>query len=269
MDYGKGKIGIPGKRASAGIGYLVVPDDISVVNYVANCFRTGTVVLMSESERIDNVRISKHLLNDLEFPEEYGKIGSGIVWVNLPKQNMPVAVGVIVKNNETMILDNHQFSTKKQYKSNTLEISGDAKEALLNIIANSSEGSKIFIKTDNKGSINTQTKEINCEATDINVKSVNSINITIADELLQKTLTVIKYEITKGFSYVDEFQNEFLINSEGKFSFKNKNYDLKTCLDDIITEISNITTTTAIGVQPVLNKVQLIALKDKVSQILK
>jgi len=275
--------GVPGIRASAGIGYIVVPTDAGSdpETYRKMCIQKQTVSLISEFERIDNVRIPKHILVDLVFPEfdsnsKIQKVGSAIVWVNIPKWNQPVAVGVLTKDSELTSILPDSFSIKKETKNSNIEISGNANEGLLvlTVDAKSSLKNKLLINvlnSEEQGELDVNVNgNILTEAIRTQIKSLDELNIIIKNDVEDsESETLINYSRGIGFSYSDEFGNVITIDKDGKFDIRNKDYSLKGLFNDIITEVSNITTQTSIGVQPALNKTQIINLKNKVTKILK
>ena len=94
------KTSAPGKRNSAGVGYLMLPADIDRELWIKTCYKKGQVSLLNENERIDNVLISKHIIKDLEFPLNYKKLGTKIVWVSTTKN--VIAIAIINKASEVI-----------------------------------------------------------------------------------------------------------------------------------------------------------------------
>jgi len=269
--------GLPGQRSSAGVGYIFIPEDYADrTTYVQNCYNTGQLSLIDEFGRIDNIRISKHIIKDLEFPIEYKQLGSCLVWVNIPKYEQPIAIACINKSTEMFDVFENQFTFSKKNDDTTVEIRGSIEDSTLNININSNKVTtpelNIRVQSSaNQASINTNVDgNINTIVSDsINTQAFKKIKFKIQDLENNENNTEISYENGVGFIYQDEFKNEIIIDADGKFTIKNENYSLKDLFNDIISEISAITTITALGVQPIMNKVQIEELKNKVSQILK
>ena len=92
--------------------------------------------------------------------------------------------------------------------------------------------------------------------------------------------TILNYTKGTGLSFTDEFNNQVITNKDEvivnskKFSLNSGAQAmvlgniLKTLLDDFITAVSEITTTTMLGAQPIINIEQVIALKERTEQIL-
>lgn len=267
---------LPGKRNSAGIGYLMIPLDISRELWIKNCYRRGQVSLINGNERIDNVLLSKHLIQDLEFPQNPKELGTKIVWVSTTKS--VIAIAIINKNDEIIsISDDQNFSVIKKIGLNSIiEISGNVEDENLIISINSktNNSGKLLINVNNeedKGELNilvNGTSILESNILDLNI--LEEFNLIIQNPQRNSTTsTKISYNRELGFNYKDEFGNEIIIDKDGKFSIKNNSYSLTNLFNDIITQISAITVATAIGIQPILNKTQVEDLKNKVIQILK
>lgn len=223
------------KMDSGGVAYIVLPGDLERVDYINNCYRSGKVsILTEESQRYDNVPIGKHVVPDLIFPETVGALGSQVVWINIAKYNQPNIIAIIDKNDEVIPVLENQFSLKKEFKDNLVEVFGDAKTGIITIKTKGvgSNQSKLILNienTDENGQL-----EVNVDGQmDINSKS--TINVNVADGVLlkiarpnndlpanQQTSTIIKYERETGLTYEDEFGTKFYINSDGKVWYKPK-----------------------------------------------
>lgn len=269
------KIGVPGRRASAGVGYICIPKDISPDIYKKSCLQKGRVSLQCEYERLDNVRIAKHMYNDLKFPTEHNKVGSAVVWINVPKHNQPVAVAVLYKESEIASFDENSFVLSKDMAESRVEIIGNAKEAVLNInVESKSVGASALqiniLNKDNNANLGVNVNgTIDIESNTTKIKVLNDFLLQIKNDVASTTSqTDISYKIGEGFNYTDEFGNKLTIDKDGKFNITNENYSLSDLFNDLITQISAITVATAIGVQPIVNKVEVEQLKENVKKIL-
>lgn len=277
--------GIYGTRNSAGVGNIIIIVDggITRENFIANCYRTGMVSVLSNSWRLDNVKITKAALDEIVFPKLPNELGSQVVYVNIPKQNQPVVIGVLSKNNEFIDISENDFSLKRVSDTGFVEIKGKGKDGNLyiNVETTSAEGGNMIISLNGRGGSKSGILNINTD-NEVRLSAENKVSISSAEELnfkisnpeKSKNFTEIKYKREEGFSYIDEFGNEIQI-VDGEVSIKstkikvgNGDYSLSNLLKDIISEVSNITTTTAIGTQPPINIAQLKLLSKKVDKIL-
>ncbi len=263
-----------GVRESAGIGYIIIPQDKDIANYVKYCFTSGSVSIALENGGIiNNVTITKSALKDIDFPEEKTKLGSMVVWLNRPKTNTPIIVGVITKNNEIVLYDKDTISLKGKSKTGSAEVVVDKKNNNVIINANSliDEGGNIYIVSNNKAKSSkisisiSDLLELICKNASLQVKE--KFEIVIKNAELNKLFTKLGYENGVGFSYVDEFQNIIEMNEDNIHFDPNKLFNigdgnepitLANTLDDLLgqfidivnsfsQEVSKLTVTTAMG----------------------
>jgi hypothetical protein len=248
---------IPNLRYPSGFGYVVIPSNVDRNKYVENCFRTNLIDLLTEdSEFIQDVWADRWVLQRIEFPEAYGKIGSMVVFVNDAISNRPTAVGVVAKNDEYDGVKEHQFKLRKASPSAEVSITGQGDEGKLfiNILSESGKEGGIFIDIKNVE----KTGVFNVEVQgDIRLKSDKSTYFYSEEDVSAKAKKAISLDSTEKTNMI-----------ASKFSIQNKdNYSVKQLFDDIITQISAITVQTALGQMPILNKVQVEDLKNSVAKI--
>lgn len=274
-------------RNSAGIGYICVPEDIDRNKFVNNCFANGSISFITENaERFDNIKVSKSIFQDLDFPENSTLLGSLIIWVILPFYTEPVIVGLINKSNEYLNLSEGQFSISKKELDCLVEVSGDVKKGIININIDSKKKAELNISVHNKDKSSTlnliSDNEINFQSEKtVNLKVGQEFNIEITNPVKDKSkITTIKYILNEGFSYVDEFENQIYFN-EKNIQFKpNMIFNigegsepiplgdtLASLLDEFITQVAAATTTTLMGPMPILNSVAIAKLQLKVDAI--
>lgn len=257
----------------SGFGYVILPKNIDRNGFIQYCFNTGTVLIISnDGEQFTDIKISKNLLNYLEFPEDENGLGSMIVFSRMPHSKTPIITGLISKGDDLPDWKEHQFKVGKNHKNKGVQISGDASKGILNVSV--TNGSELNLSITGSGS------KINVRGENLNITS-NKMIATIRDSFSIKLKKVgeegetsLSYTLGEGFSYEDEFQNilriknnEIEIQGE-KFNISNKNsYSVKNLLDDIVEQISLITVQTALGQMPIMNKVQVEQLKTKIAQI--
>lgn len=303
-----GQRGIPGGIVS-GTAYIYIPSDITNrEQFISDCFNTATVsILTNDGQRFDNVSVDKNSFQYLDFPATVNDLGSMIFWVKISKHNLPVAVALLTKKGEVLGFQNGQFKIEKLSGNNIVSILGDGKKGNLFINVQSDTEGNVIINARNKDK-NNKVKlnvdgDINTMSNNWNGQVLEQFLINIKNGLDdKKTQTVIKYTRNTGFSYKDQYNNDieitkdgfsyqddnknkitvtkdglvyqndkgtFEVDKNGKFSFKNNSYSIKKMFEDFIDEVSNITTSTMIGIQPIINKAQVIALKNKLNNICK
>ena len=268
--YGKSRRGVKGKKQFIGKGYVYLPAGLTKEIYIQKCLNSKTISLLTPRETLHQVRISQHMINDLIFPDVNTEVGSQIIVVGDSVTGEMYGIGIVQPSNQQIsTIQNKQFSIKKETENHVIEILGDGKEGnlILNVSAKLS-GLKNKLKLnvtngDNEGELDVVVAgKINIESDNINIFPNKKLVITIDK-------TVIVYENGKGFSYKDEFENEFIIDGDGKFTIKNKGYSMMDLFNDIIDEVSKSTVATSLGTQPLLNATQIQSLKQNVQKLLK
>jgi hypothetical protein len=178
--------GLPGERASAGIAYLFLPQDISREEYINRCLRTNMISLINENERLDNVIISQNIINDLNFPKKTNEIGSGLIWVKAYPTNQIIAIGVVNKKDEIKIDKENQINIFRENDYCKIGIAGDPDNNFLNI--------EIENKDKNKSEINLKILGDNKESK-LNIYSSGNLNIVSKNEFTIQTNKKISFVI--------------------------------------------------------------------------
>lgn len=236
---------IPGIRNAAGVGYVICPLEIDRNIYVTTCLQKGTVSIQLENGGIvNNVLIPKHSLNDIVFPKTFNQLGSIVFWVNVPKYNQPIIVGVYNKNEDINDVSENSFIIRRVSKDNIVEILG--KDGIVSINADSKNGGKLYI---NLTGVNSEMKvfingTLQIETNkDITLRSKTLIKFTVKDKEKESN---IYYKVGEGFYYKDEFDNKLLINSDG-FIFNDgdlgglpKVEEVKNSLDGLQNQITTL-----------------------------
>lgn len=251
----------------SGVGYIYLPNDIDDrEKFISNCHNTGTVSFVtSEGQRYDNVQVSKTIFQDIDFPLNIGDLGSLIFWIKVEKHNKPIILGVLLKRGEIIGFQQYQFLVNKQTNSGVIRISGDGRKG------------NLFIKLDGTdGILNLSTKKlkalikeyVNIEVDSFIVKCLKSFSILIKNDLNSDDEKVFSID-ENGFKY-SHGDNILEIDNDGKFTFENSQYSLKTLFEDLISEIEAIKIATSIGLQPPSNLVNFTQIREeKLNKIFK
>ena len=103
---------------------------------------------------------------------------------------------------------------------------------------------------------------------------VDNFGFIIAETSDESKPTSFVYKKGVGGQYNDEYGNQMIFKQgevtiiSDKIRAGHSSYTLKDLYNDIIDEISKSTVTTALGVQPLLNALQIQNLKIKVQKLL-
>jgi len=88
---------IPSGILSSGVGYIIIPTEVDIDEFIEDAMRTGRVSIDGGfgHGQFHNVPIDRDALQRIKFPDDEGKHGTPVVWVNIPKHNVPVIVGFL------------------------------------------------------------------------------------------------------------------------------------------------------------------------------
>lgn len=219
------KLKHPALRDSAGIGYIIIPNNLTVAEYLEICLRNSSATIITGTgEVIKNIYVVRSVWNEIEFPKDQETKGSAVIWVNIPNTDNAVIVGVINKADQL----------NKSGGENTFNFErSDINETSARITGNGDIGKiDIFVTGKMKGESEISIKVLNDDEegvlkvyvqgdviieseNDILLKAYHIFNIQIVDEIEPDKQTNISYELTKGFIYNDEFGNSININKDG------------------------------------------------------
>jgi len=249
---------IPNPRYTVGTGYITLPYDVDRKIYIENCYRSNIVdILTDDGEYIQDVRIDKLVLQQIEFPFNIDDLGSIVVFVNEIVSNQPFIIATLARRDEYDNLEEKEFKFFKSFGEYVVTVRGQGKRGNLLIHLKSPEDENGFyidiVNSETKGKfkITIQGDYDLFVEKDVNIEAVENINLTA----------------TKKIVAISEDDTELTAQ---KILIQNKDkYSVKELFDEIITEISNITVQTSMGAQPIINKIQVEDLKNKVAQIFK
>lgn len=211
-----GSTGIRTGKNQVGIAYATVPNDVDRGNYIKDCFKTQRIMMRDEyGGSWKNVFVSKNLMNDIIFPDVSGEIGSCVVWVRVPKHNIPVVVGILdLKSAYNIVQQENQFRLQRRSKTaNSVDLNASADDATFNISVTSTENGKgklsINISNpDQTASIDVYVKGAIKVFADKKIELVSNEELLldiVDDELNVKAK--FRYKLGEGWELVDEYGN--------------------------------------------------------------
>jgi hypothetical protein len=283
-------IGIESGNAPAGIGYITIPDDDSIDRdeFIEDCYRSHTVAIYGGVHYgyFYNISIDKEVLKSIEFPKEKGMNGSPVVWVNIPPYNKPIIVAVLKGEDEYYLNGEGEWNLSREFNGNHIDISAKSKEGVLDFSVMASKG-KIninLIDPNKEGNLKIYVKgKSQIHATEeTQIVSDKKIQLLVLDED-SKNKVAITYEREKGFSYIDEFDNEInIIDGEMQLKSDKINHNegsepmvlgdtLKGILSDLCDALVQLTVTCASPgspSSPPVNLASFVEIKAKLETIL-
>jgi hypothetical protein len=189
---------------------------------------------------VHGVYIDIHKLQLINFPINTDSLGSAIVYINECKKNVPIVIGVLSKGNECQLLEENQFSLSRKTATGSVNIigKGDTGELFVQVISDQATGGNIYVDVlnANKDSV-------------VNLNVKGAVNVYASDQ--------VNIDAENSINLGSENLNPGVLGTE-----------LKNFLSDFIDEVANITVTTAIGIQPILNIVQIENFKNRLDSLL-
>lgn len=217
-----GTTGVASGKDSSGVAYVVIPEDQDRDVFITTCYRTQTVMLRDEMGAAwRNVFVTKDLLQQVVFPEKSSERGSSVIWVKIPKHNLPVVLGVLdLKNIYSVIQEEHQFRLQQRSPvGNSVDFNARALSASLDLAVASTEDGKgsLRVKITNPD----QTAELDVYVKgNINVFADKKIRLGTNEELTMEVvkpdlspLGILTYKAGTGWTLKDEFNNEVTTES--------------------------------------------------------
>jgi hypothetical protein len=234
----------PGVRNASGIAYIIIKTKNGKprADYIKDCILKSCVTIAFENGGfLENVPVSKHLWNYIEFPEKEDKLGSCVVWNNIDKRNSVVITAVIPKINEINNISENQFLISRGLNDKHIEIAGDAKSGKINISVDGGESDgELMINVFNKS-----------KTANLSVNVQGKVTLDIADDVQINSKTKVILGKNKN-------------GSEGITLGKKAEEVINAFID----EVAKATVTTALGTMPLLNTAQISLLKKNTSKII-
>jgi len=140
------EVPIRNSREIVGFAHIAIPGKVDRDEFVAYCHSMEQVfIITSEGEFIQDVFISRDLLNWVVFPEDDQKLGSQVVFVNNAEHNKPVIVAMLSRQSDRGFMGEGQFSFQRTIGKNTVSLVGDAKGSSIGLSV-VGKGSKISLR---------------------------------------------------------------------------------------------------------------------------
>lgn len=269
---GKFEINRGGNNAigQSGIGFIVVPDDNTRQQYIADCYRTSTVTINGGFGYgyISAVKILPDVLQKIYFPLKSTERGTPVLWLRENFSNRPIVIGIISEEGYTNLLKENQNRYVQEIDGKVVEIFQDANSATLNInvvgksdtpaninikVASGSEDSVVNIDSDGK---------VNVSANDFTATARNTFNIFLKDGKNDELISLIGD--SKKMEFKDKFGNVITSNKENinitvaeKFNVNGGKepmvlgQTLVDLLSEILDAIQKITVITPVGTSSV------------------
>lgn len=274
-------------KGSAGVGYVIIPEDLNRDEYIENCYRTQTVTIQGGYgySEFGQVRVSQAAMQEIEFPSDTeggNKFGSAVVWIKDSNTQSPIVIATIRRQEDYYFLgENTRRIAVGTPDGSAVEILATGDGTLsISVVGGSAFAAKIAIKVNSPNADSEVT--VDCD-NEVSVNAGKKVQITtpgtvearfVDDQMEEKT--VIRYEPTKGLKYKDEFENE-ITAEDGKVNVTSKEIShndgsqpmvlgdkLSSFIGDFIDAVMKLTVITPVGTSTVpVNVADFAALKTR------
>ena len=285
-------------KGNAGVGHVIIPVGMKRDEYIENCYRTQTVAIQGGYgySEFGCVRVAQAVMQEIEFPsgsENDSRFGSTVVWIKDSNSLAPIIIATLRRQDNYYRLDEHTRRIAVGLEGGSsveLFMTGDGQlqisvvgsetsSAQMNLRVSSPKGdSKVAIDCDNEVLVNAGKA--------VRVLTPGMVEARFVDSEMEEK-TIIRYELQKGLTYKDEFENEItakdgMINLRSKEISHNEGSEpmvlgdtLKDILSDFLDGIMKLTVVTPVGTSsPPVNiqdfakiKAQLDNIKSKKSKL--
>jgi len=216
-------IGTGFERYTVGIGWVAIPSNIKREDYIMTCMRAGKIGMFLESgDFLWDIPIDLWRLQQIEFPLKYGEFGSCVVFVNMPKHNTPIVIGILSKDDEAQDFRDELLKLRKSTNSAHAEIMIDGRDGSITTLIQNTSGEKpprinsLIGDRDFPAEIlhtifGTVLNYINGSQT---TRVSEYIEWLIDDPRIDDKITRISYTKGVGYDYLDEFENKIKIEDQ-------------------------------------------------------
>lgn len=271
---------------SAGVGFVVVPEEVDRNQYIRDCYRTNTVTINGGKGYgyFSGVNVDVNVMQNIEFPVDKDNRGTPVVWVKDAISQLPVIVATLRKQNGYYSLDQNQRRIYVGNGDRGIEIMLDGNNSSLQIsmVGDSEEYSEfnINLSSSKKNSVFNLFSD-----SEINVTAEKNLNIVSNDNLDIKITKKGEEKVTitcndKGWLYKDEFNNELEIK-KGEINIKSDKINhndgnepmvlgdtLANILNDLLSAIEKITVISPTGETSVpVNVAEFVSIQSKINTI--
>lgn len=227
------------KRASSGMGWVIIPSDIDREDYIKGVYSTGYCMIITDNNHpVREVALPDHIIHSIRFPASPEERGSLVAWVSIPKTQQLVVVGVLQEPAKSSPYRERMDVVERRNKvaKVTRVISADDKSYTISVSSTEQDAGGFGIKI--QGPEKTTSISFNLDGT-ASIKSDDALNIFAENTITVKmgskedeisTLTVSK---EGTLTYLDRYQNDLQINEQG-FHIENSNESLITLFQDLL-----------------------------------
>lgn len=207
----------------AGMGYVVIPSNIERELYIKSVYKNNAIMVRTEDGNIfRNVAVVSDVLERLIFPKTDEGFGSMVVFVNMPKYNNKVVVGIVdLLSEASRIISENQYKISQISEKSVVSTMHDADSGEVNISASALQQG---VKTKVNISVTNQERDAEMNvfvAGQARIHASKNVILVANDNILvsveddkNKQLFNLKYKKGEGLTVFDEFENKMIFEKE-------------------------------------------------------
>lgn len=203
---------------SAGIGYITIPSNADLTEYIERCYRNHMVCINGGDGygMMQGVKITEEALCKIEFPTDESGKGSAVIWVRAGLQNKPVIVGVLPKTTEPGLIRGKQQQMRQESGNSVVQVFVDALNNTLSLLSKGTDAVPGTIIIKSMGSKEdtieiSASRNVKTQASEVNVQCVNKFYLNINNGE-KDIITIIGDE--EHLQFTDQWGNDILMNKE-------------------------------------------------------
>ena len=209
--------GISAENASAGVGFVIVPENTDIDLYKEDVYRSGRISIYGGygHSNFYNILIDREALQRVTFPDKSGDMGSPVVWINIPKHNEPIVIATLKYDEDFHSLSEFRSRTTRETDGNLVDFDLDAKKGkvTLNIVGNDTTNGEFEVNINSRNGKGGFKIVVNGKL----IEKVTDSIIKISEKQIANVVTDKKGVIVASFdlnsqedsrfTYEDEFGN--------------------------------------------------------------
>lgn len=217
--------GIPSSNLPCGVGFVIIPNNVDIKTYKEDVYRSGRVSIYGGygHSNFYNILIDRDVLQRIVFPTETGKMGSPVVWINLPKHNEPIIIASLKYDEDFKSLSEFRSRTTRGTEGNLVDLDLDGKKgkASLNVVGNKNSKGELEItvnSVNNNGLlkliVNGKILEKSSD-TVIRISEKQMVNAVVNKKGIIVSKLELNSEAPERFYFEDEFGNKLTSSASG------------------------------------------------------
>lgn len=205
--------GIPAEGAAIGVGFVTIPPGIDIGQYKEDCFASNTISIAGfDFGHMHQIPVDEDVMQNIEFPNEVGGMGTTVLFVTIPKHGLPVVIASLKREKDVFKLNQSRKRNTKTSNNKTVDVDMDASEARYTISVDGDHEDEGKIQFVIKGNNPNNILNFDIEGNFITKVKDNIISFSDKHEIIslnKKGLVVSKIKLSNDTDKRIEIQDEF------------------------------------------------------------